>query len=173
MEAQFADFLSIDISPPPHTPLDPPLQYMDRTYVAQQQKTPVYTLGLELWRDNVVRNAHIQQRLLAILLDLVLKERSGEVIDRGLFRSITQVCMFVGEGGKGEVWALCSRGAAGRSLTEGCSRRCGKGISRCGEGVRDSALKIAVERLSMEGCAHHTGVRGQRSNAAAVMTLLC
>ena len=99
------------IHAPPHSLLfDTHLQYMDRTYVAQQQKTPVYTLGLELWRDNVVRNTHIQQRLLAILLDLVLKERSGEVIDRGLFRSITQVRMCVGEVGR-EKCGPCVQGA--------------------------------------------------------------
>ena len=64
---------------------------MDRTFVAQQQRTPVFQLGLELWRDHVVRNKQIAERLLSILLDLVHKERSGETIDRGLFRSITQV----------------------------------------------------------------------------------
>ncbi len=66
---------------------------MDRTYVTQQQKTPVFQLGLELWRDNVVRNTHIRGRLQAILLDFVLKERTGDVINRSLFRAITQVGM--------------------------------------------------------------------------------
>jgi len=28
-------------------------QYMDRTYVTQQHKTPVFQLGLDLWRDQV------------------------------------------------------------------------------------------------------------------------
>lgn len=67
------------------------MQYMDRTYVAQQQKTPVFQLGLELWRDHVIRNKQINERLLAILMDLVHKERTGEMIDRGLVRSTTQV----------------------------------------------------------------------------------
>lgn len=51
------------------------LQYMDRTFVVQQQKTPVFALGLELWRDVVVRNQHISERLLSILLQLITKER--------------------------------------------------------------------------------------------------
>lgn len=34
---------------------------MDRTYVTQQHKTPVFQLGLDLWRDHVVHNATIQQ----------------------------------------------------------------------------------------------------------------
>jgi hypothetical protein len=33
----------------------PAPQYMDRTYVVQQQVTPVYALGLELWRNVVLR----------------------------------------------------------------------------------------------------------------------
>jgi len=64
---------------------------MDRTFVAQQQRTPVFTLGLELWRNHVVRNKQIEQRLQVVLLDLVKRERSGETVDRALFRSITQV----------------------------------------------------------------------------------
>jgi len=72
------------------------LMYMDRTYVNQQQKTPVYPLGLELWRDHVVRNPHIRERMLAILLDLVHKERTREIVDRGLIRSITQMLSDLG-----------------------------------------------------------------------------
>ncbi len=61
-------------------------------------KTPVYQLGLELWRDHVVRNPHIRERILSILIDLVLKERTGEMIDRSLFRSITQMLVDLGQG---------------------------------------------------------------------------
>lgn len=65
------------------------LMYMDRTYVTQQSRVPVYPLGLELWRDNVLRNKEIAARLLRVLTDLVSKERSGEQIERGLIKSIT------------------------------------------------------------------------------------
>ena len=64
---------------------------MDRTYVSHQQKTPVVQLGLELWRDHVVRQKKIAERLLDILLDMVVKERGNELIAVGLFRNITQV----------------------------------------------------------------------------------
>jgi cullin 3 len=67
------------------------VQYMDRTYIAQQNKTPVFQLGLELWKQHVVHHPVISRRMLNILLDLINKERSGEVIDRGLVRSTTQV----------------------------------------------------------------------------------
>jgi cullin 3 len=33
------------------------LMYMDRTYVTNSNKTPVHELGLNLWRDHIVRAA--------------------------------------------------------------------------------------------------------------------
>ena len=67
------------------------VQYMDRIYVKHHNKAPVHDLGLFLWRDQVVRRAPIQDRILNILLDMVHRERSGEIIDRALVRSVTQV----------------------------------------------------------------------------------
>lgn len=73
------------------------LMYMDRTYVNQRQKTPVHELGLKLWRDHVVRNTATKTRLLKTLQELVYQERTGEAIDRGLIRSITQMLMDLGQ----------------------------------------------------------------------------
>lgn len=67
------------------------LQYMDRIYVKHQNKVPVHQLGLDKWRDVVVRNKKVRERLLTTLLEMVQKERTGEVIDRALMRSITMV----------------------------------------------------------------------------------
>jgi len=72
------------------------LMYMDRTFVQQQQRIPVYQLGLELWRDHVVRNKQILERLQSILLGQVYKERTGEKIDHALFRLVTQMLMDLG-----------------------------------------------------------------------------
>ncbi|KAK9750794.1 hypothetical protein RND81_02G222400 [Saponaria officinalis] len=72
------------------------LMYMDRTFVPSTHKTPVYELGLNLWRDNVIHCSNIQPRLLNTLLDLVLKERTGEVINRGLMRNIIKMYMDLG-----------------------------------------------------------------------------
>ena len=66
-------------------------QYMDRTYVQQQHKTHVHQLGLDLWRDCVVRNKAISERLRQILLELVRQERTGELIDKQLMRHTTKV----------------------------------------------------------------------------------
>ncbi|WIA11985.1 hypothetical protein OEZ85_012066 [Tetradesmus obliquus] len=73
------------------------LMYMDRTYVTQQHKTPVFQLGLDLWREQVVRHPQIHQRLLAILGDMVSRERAGEIVDRALLRATTQMLMDLGK----------------------------------------------------------------------------
>ena len=70
---------------------------MDRTYVFQNQKTPVYQLGLEMWRDHVIRNQTVRERLLAILMEMVHKERTGDVINRNIFRSITTMLSDLGQ----------------------------------------------------------------------------
>ncbi len=64
---------------------------MDRIYVKHQNKAPVSQLGLDLWRDHVVRQRGIRDRMLTMLLELMQKERTGDIIDRALLRSITMV----------------------------------------------------------------------------------
>ena len=42
---------------PPHP------RYMDRTYVAQNKKTPVYDLGLIIFRDTVARHEQVRSNV--------------------------------------------------------------------------------------------------------------
>lgn len=72
------------------------LMYMDRSYVPSCHKTPVHELGLNLWRDHIIHSSKIQARLLDTLLDLIQRERTGDVINRGLMRSITKMLMDLG-----------------------------------------------------------------------------
>uniref|UniRef100_A0A0C9RUF0 TSA: Wollemia nobilis Ref_Wollemi_Transcript_12563_1633 transcribed RNA sequence n=1 Tax=Wollemia nobilis TaxID=56998 RepID=A0A0C9RUF0_9CONI len=72
------------------------LMYMDRTYVTNYNKTPVHELGLNLWRDHIIRAAKIKDRLLGTLLELVRSERTGEVINRGLMRNIIKMLTELG-----------------------------------------------------------------------------
>ncbi|GAB4829175.1 hypothetical protein Ancab_018840 [Ancistrocladus abbreviatus] len=72
------------------------LMYMDRTFVPSTHKTPVHDLGLNLWRDNVIHSSNIQTRLLNTLLELIQRERTGEVINRGLMRNIIKMLMDLG-----------------------------------------------------------------------------
>lgn len=54
----------------------------DRVYVQQNNVDNVYNLGLKIFRDQVVRYGNIRDHLRQTLLDLVMRERKGEVIDR-------------------------------------------------------------------------------------------
>ncbi|XP_043724149.1 cullin-3A [Telopea speciosissima] len=72
------------------------LMYMDRTFIPVTHKTPVHELGLNLWRDNIIHFSKIQTRLLNTLLELVHRERTGEVINRGLMRNIIKMLMDLG-----------------------------------------------------------------------------
>ncbi|GJT95822.1 cullin 3 [Tanacetum coccineum] len=72
------------------------LMYMDRTFIPSTHRTPVHELGLNLWRDNIVHTVKIQLRLKDTLLELVQKERGGEVINRGLMRNIVKMLMDLG-----------------------------------------------------------------------------
>ncbi|KAG6494940.1 cullin-3B-like [Zingiber officinale] len=72
------------------------MMYMDRTFVPSSGRTPVHDLGLNLWRDNIIHSSKIQSRLLDTLLDLIHRERKGEVINRGLMRNITKMLMDLG-----------------------------------------------------------------------------
>ncbi|KAH7431373.1 hypothetical protein KP509_08G045100 [Ceratopteris richardii] len=72
------------------------LMYMDRTYVTNFKKTPVHELGLNLWRDHVVRSPKIKSRLLETLLSFIHRERNGDMINRGLMRNIIKMLMDLG-----------------------------------------------------------------------------
>jgi len=73
------------------------LMYMDRTFVKQNQKKPVYEMGLAIFCQNCTRAARVKVRLRDLLLDLIKKERDGEKIDRDLVRSVTQMMLDMGK----------------------------------------------------------------------------
>uniref|UniRef100_A0A8C6TYB5 Cullin 3 n=1 Tax=Neogobius melanostomus TaxID=47308 RepID=A0A8C6TYB5_9GOBI len=58
------------------------LMYMDRVYVQQNNVENVYNLGLIIFRDQVVRYGCIRDHLRQTLLDMIARERKGEVVDR-------------------------------------------------------------------------------------------
>ncbi|KAK7484868.1 hypothetical protein BaRGS_00023911 [Batillaria attramentaria] len=72
------------------------LMYMDRVYVQQNNVDNVYNLGLIIFRDQVVRHPTIRDHLRATLLDMVAKERRGEVVDRGAVKNACQMLMILG-----------------------------------------------------------------------------
>eukprot|EP00303_Exanthemachrysis_gayraliae_P000646 CAMPEP_0206009892 /NCGR_PEP_ID=MMETSP1464-20131121/10557_1 /ASSEMBLY_ACC=CAM_ASM_001124 /TAXON_ID=119497 /ORGANISM="Exanthemachrysis gayraliae, Strain RCC1523" /LENGTH=316 /DNA_ID=CAMNT_0053383497 /DNA_START=43 /DNA_END=989 /DNA_ORIENTATION=+ len=73
------------------------LMYMDRTYVTVNKKTPVYELGLNAFRDVVIRSAHVRDRLVRIVLGVVERERRGELVDRPRLRQVTAMLAELGK----------------------------------------------------------------------------
>ena len=57
------------------------LMYMDRTYVPQNKKTPVYDLGLSIFLKVIARHDQLKDRLRDLLLENIALERSGQPID--------------------------------------------------------------------------------------------
>ena len=72
------------------------LMYMDRVFVKNTGRKAVHEVGLDLWRDVVVRHPSIRPRMQSTLLDMVAKERGGEMVDRGLIRAMTSMLADLG-----------------------------------------------------------------------------
>nr|XP_009861436.1 cullin-3 isoform X2 [Ciona intestinalis]XP_018671258.1 cullin-3 isoform X1 [Ciona intestinalis] len=76
------------------------LMYMDRVYVSQNNVDSVYNLGLKIYRDQVIRQKDIRECIQSTLLELVAKERRGEVVDRGAVRNTCMMLMTVSLNGR-------------------------------------------------------------------------
>ncbi|KAF5287723.1 hypothetical protein FQA39_LY15743 [Lamprigera yunnana] len=72
------------------------LMYMDRVYVQQNDVDNVYNLGLIIFRDQVVRYGCIRDHLRETLLEMVMRERRGEKVDRISIRNACQMLMVLG-----------------------------------------------------------------------------
>lgn len=72
------------------------LMYMDRVYVQQNDVDNVYNLGLIIFRDQVVRYGCIRDHLRDTLLDMVMRERKGEKVDRIAIKNACQMLMVLG-----------------------------------------------------------------------------
>ncbi|XP_060530108.1 cullin-3 [Cylas formicarius] len=72
------------------------LMYMDRVYVQQNDVDNVYNLGLIIFRDQVVRHGGIRDHLRETLLDMVMRERKGEKVDRISIKNACQMLMVLG-----------------------------------------------------------------------------
>merc|ERR1711991_216359 len=64
------------------------LMYMDRAYVVQHKKIGVYSMSLQIFREVIVFNENVRDRMRSIILSNIYEERCGQVIDRSMMRSI-------------------------------------------------------------------------------------
>lgn len=71
------------------------LMYMDRVYCNERSQASIYTTGMGLFRDNVLRSQLLHDSsivtfdiLNSVILDQIEMERQGDVINKSLIRSI-------------------------------------------------------------------------------------
>ncbi|XP_065889217.1 cullin-3-like isoform X2 [Dysidea avara] len=76
------------------------LMYMDRVYVPQHEQHTVYDMGLVLFREEVIHCEVIRDYLMASLLDMISKERHGEVVNRVAIRNICHMLIVLGIGSR-------------------------------------------------------------------------
>ncbi len=73
------------------------LMYMDRTYVVQNRKRPIYDLGLHLYRLTVWERPAVQHRCTELILQSIANERAGLLVDdRYLLRNIIGMLLQLG-----------------------------------------------------------------------------
>jgi cullin 3 len=73
------------------------LMYMDRTYVTQQKRRTVYELGLHLFRVTVWEHPSVSQRVCALLLAAIARERAGLLTDdRDLLKQCISMLLELG-----------------------------------------------------------------------------
>ena len=77
------------------------LMYMDRTYVTQHKKVPVYKLSLHIFRDVIIYHPGVRDRLRTILLDNIANERNGYLVDRDQMKSTLAMLVDLGVDGLG------------------------------------------------------------------------
>jgi len=76
------------------------LMYMDRNFVSQYKKVPVYEMGLIIFRENVSGHPRVKSRLLTLMLDNIAAERRGEQVDRILLKHTVNTLVELGVQGK-------------------------------------------------------------------------
>ena len=76
------------------------LMYMDRNFVTQYKKVPVYEMGLMIFREKVSGHSRVKSQLLTLMLDNISAERRGEQVDRILLKHTVNMLVELGVQGK-------------------------------------------------------------------------
>lgn len=74
------------------------LMYMDRTFVVQTKRAPVYELGLKIFLKEVTCFDKVESRVLESILSKIAAERSGDVIDRDVIQKVLIMLVDLGVG---------------------------------------------------------------------------
>eukprot|EP00397_Hematodinium_sp_SG-2012_P003195 GEMP01003203.1.p1 GENE.GEMP01003203.1~~GEMP01003203.1.p1 ORF type:complete len:773 (+),score=115.20 GEMP01003203.1:90-2408(+) len=133
------------------------LMYMDRNFVNQYKKIPVYEMGLMIFREHVSGHPRVKDRLLTIMLSTISAERGGEHIDFLLLKHT--VTMFVDLSVQGKnVYRECFEDpylADARRFYQGES---GQYIATntCPDFLKKAAKRIREEKHRVESYLHES-----------------
>lgn len=76
------------------------LMYLDKSYVTQNGLMSVYNMGLSVFASSVINRGDMSSRLQRLLLELILKERTGDLIERDTVKSVLSMLVELGIGTK-------------------------------------------------------------------------
>jgi len=63
--------------------------FLDRTFVIQNVEVrPIWEMGLELFRNNIIEHPDIRRKTISDLLKLIEQERNGETVDKMLLKNL-------------------------------------------------------------------------------------
>ncbi|CAM6110045.1 unnamed protein product [Calypogeia fissa] len=66
---------------------------MRNAYSPNHPKPPLQQVGLDLWKQHIMREPNTRDRFVKAVLELVHRERTGKVIDRRLMRSLMEMLL--------------------------------------------------------------------------------
>lgn len=133
------------------------LMYMDRNFVSQYKKVPVYEMGLIIFRENVSGHPRVKTRLLTLMLDNIAAERRGEQVDRILLKHTVNMLVELGVQGKSVYRESFEEQflAATRQFYQDESRQY---ISQntCSDYLRKAEARIKEEKTRVENYLHES-----------------
>lgn len=130
------------------------LMYMDRTYVSSKRTKSVHDLGVALFRDHVIRNDLVHNRLVDTVLSKIDCERQGESIDAHLVRSVTRMLAELGEDtdGKASVYVNVFEKAFLRRTRDFYAREAHKYLEEttCSDYLRKAHARMQEEKARVQ-----------------------
>lgn len=122
------------------------LMYLDKSYVAQNALMSVYNMGLAVFSAHVICKEDMSARLQRLLLDLIQKERAGDLIERDTVKSVLSMLVELGIGTKRTYEAVFE--AAFLQVTK--TYYCNEATALLDRETCSGYLRHAEERLKQE-----------------------
>ena len=122
--------------------------YMDRTYIMQQRRKPVYELGLHLFRVTVWDHPRVQSRVTELLMSTIAHERAGLLTDdRSLLKANLGMLLELGQADSSNVYELAFEGIFLGSTQEFYRT---ESLSYLSQNTATDYVKKAMKRLEEE-----------------------